>query len=407
MTPIKISKNNLFFVFIIFGYIFGVMLYDFIEFKYTDELMTAFLVLFASLILWERRDWKQAKPLYILGGIFVFYIIYSFIIKSNIPKAILMDVAIQVKPFLSFLCVLLLRPQLKKQHKLIITLLCLLGTCLLLVVAFLGYQEVFFGHTSRFASAAVITAILYLYCSSYRWTDIFFFLFILAISILSTRSKAYGFLIICICLVYFIKQNIPLKFNIKTIILVTFAFALVIASSWEKIYLYYIQGVFDSKEMWSRPVMFIYSSYIIIDYFPFGTGLGSFGTYASALFYSPVYKEYGINHIWGLSQEMPDFIVDAYYPELAQFGIVGVLLYLFFWRYALKSIKGYDKNLYGKYILIVYLVFFFFLIEGVADSTFVQNRGLVMLIIMALSITEAHQLEQPEINKMTQNDDEE
>ena len=44
------------------GYIFGVILYDFIEFKYTDELMALFLCLFAGIVVWERKAWKELLP---------------------------------------------------------------------------------------------------------------------------------------------------------------------------------------------------------------------------------------------------------------------------------------------------------------------------------------------------------
>ncbi len=147
MVSVKISKNNLFFVFLIFGYIFGVMLYDFIEFKYTDELMAAFLVLFTGLILWERRSWDQAKAIiYTRRHFFFFYIIYSFMIKSNVPKAILMDAVIQIKPFLGFYCTYLLMPVLSKKNKLFITIMCLSFAFILLIIALLGHIDTIFGH---------------------------------------------------------------------------------------------------------------------------------------------------------------------------------------------------------------------------------------------------------------------
>ena len=51
LSQLVCSKNNLFFAFLVAGYIFGVILYDFIEFKYTDELMALFLCLFAGIVI--------------------------------------------------------------------------------------------------------------------------------------------------------------------------------------------------------------------------------------------------------------------------------------------------------------------------------------------------------------------
>ena len=50
LSRLVCSKNNLFFAFIMAGYIFGVILYDFFEFKYTDELMVLFLCTFAGIM---------------------------------------------------------------------------------------------------------------------------------------------------------------------------------------------------------------------------------------------------------------------------------------------------------------------------------------------------------------------
>lgn len=113
MSSLVFSKNNLFFAFLVIGYLFGVILYDFLEFKYTDELMVLFLLLFASLVVQERRKWKELIPLSIVVGIFAFYTIYSFVIRSNVPKAILKDLIIQIKPFLGFYCAYLIAPNLQ------------------------------------------------------------------------------------------------------------------------------------------------------------------------------------------------------------------------------------------------------------------------------------------------------
>ena len=100
LSRLVLSKNNLFFAFLIFGYLFGVIFYDFIEFSYVDELMALFLVVFAGMIVIERKNWKELKSIGILTGILSFYLIYSFIIKSNTPGAIIMDFLTQIKPFL-------------------------------------------------------------------------------------------------------------------------------------------------------------------------------------------------------------------------------------------------------------------------------------------------------------------
>ncbi len=387
MVSVKISKNNLFFVFLIFGYIFGVMLYDFIEFKYTDELMAAFLVLFTGLILWERRSWNQAKPLYIVLGVIVFYIIYSFAIKSNVTIAILKDSAIQIKPFLGFFCTYLLMPSLTKNQKQFITIICIISALFMIIVGLTNSMYIIFGHQSRYATAATITAFLYLYCSTYRWSDIMMFFAIFAVGFISTRSKFYGFYMLTVMICTIAKSGYKFKHSLSRTLIIIFILSIVIIAAWEKIYTYFIFGVMESGETWARPALYVTSFSIFIDYFPLGSGLASFATYESAEYYSPTYAEYKINHLFGLSKEYPNFICDTYYPSLAQFGIIGIGLFILFWIIIIKEINKYKREIgLDKDSIITILIICFFAIESIADSTFTHNRGLFMIIILGMTL---------------------
>ena len=81
---------------------------------------------------------------------------------------------------------------------------------------------------------------------------------------------------------------------------------------------------------------------------------------------------------------MPSFICDAFYPELAQFGVVGIMLYFAFW---LSVLRKSAKAAMPAMQMFVLLIFLFFLIEGIADATFTQNRGLFILIILGLTLS--------------------
>ena len=393
LSQLVCSKNNLFFAFLVAGYIFGVILYDFIEFKYTDELMALFLCLFAGIVVWERKAWKELIPVTIVVFIFFFYTIYSFIIQSNIPKAILTDLLIQIKPFLGFYCAYLIAPQLSSSQKYFISILCLIVGGLLIIVGLSGQIDFVFGHPSRFATAAIATAFLFLYCSTYKWSDILIFLFLLTIGFFSTRAKFYGFWVVAISLIVFTKLGGQMRLNWKSIAAGILICLLAIWFAKEKIIIYYVDGMMNSREMWSRPAMLFTSGQIFYDYFPFGCGLGSFGTFASAEYYSPIYEMYGLNHIWGLSKNMPIFICDAFYPELAQFGIIGAILYFFFWYTIIR--KSASQNIQKS--TCIWMIFIFFLVEGIADSTFAHNRGLFILIILALMIIRKDEVEQRNI----------
>lgn len=80
-----------------------------------------------------------------------------------------------------------------------------------------------------------------------------------------------------------------------------------------------------------RTILYLKSFEIAKDYFPFGAGPGRYGGWISRIEYSPIYEEYGMSKIWGFSRDNPKFIVDTFWPKLlGQFGVVGVIGYLWF-----------------------------------------------------------------------------
>lgn len=392
-----ISKNNLFFLFLLLGYLFGVILYDFLGFNYTDELMALFLAGFAVSVIWERKSWKGLLPLIVILSIGIFYIIYSFIIRSNVPQAIIGDFLIQVKPYIGFFCTYLIAPRLSVPQKRFFCLLCIIVGGFLLIVGLTGNIYPVFGHPARLATASTVTAFLFLYCSTYNKSDVIVFILLLSVGFFSTRAKFYGFWAVASCILLYSKLGGKLRFDWKTFLVIICVLGIGAWAAREKIILYYVDGMMNSREMWSRPAMMLASGQILLDFFPFGSGLGSFGTYMSGIYYSPIYAQYGLDQLWGLTRDNHSFVADAFYPSLAEFGIVGVLCYIVFWYYVLKRLAA---PVYGnpKAFYIVICVFLFFAIEGVADATFTHNRGLFMLILLAMTLNiRKYEIKQPVI----------
>ena len=111
----------------------------------------------------------------------------------------------------------------------------------------------------------------------------------------------------------------------------------------------------------------------------------SFATFASGAYYSHIYKEYEIDGIWGISKSYHSFISDTYYPSLAQFGIVGIVLFILFWIYLIKKSLLYANVTRDmKLTVISILIIVFFAIENIADATFTSNRGLFFMMMLGL-----------------------
>jgi len=88
----------------------------------------------------------------------------------------------------------------------------------------------------------------------------------------------------------------------------------------------------------ARHALYSASWTIASEHMPLGTGLGTFGSYASRYFYSELYFKYGIANIYGLSPQHPYFINDAYWPMLLAEG--GVLCPLAFFAALLIAMRS-------------------------------------------------------------------
>ena len=67
------------------------------------------------------------------------------------------------------------------------------------------------------------------------------------------------------------------------------------------------------------------------DHFPLGVGLGRYGSWISRIHYSDVYRQYGLDRVYGLSPANPQFITDTFWPQiLGETGVVGLAAYAAF-----------------------------------------------------------------------------
>ena len=57
-----------------------------------------------------------------------------------------------------------------------------------------------------------------------------------------------------------------------------------------------------------------------------------------------------------MSRDFYSFIADTYYPSLAQFGIIGIILYISFWIYILKKAISFNKGYKQTKLLTIVLL---------------------------------------------------
>ena len=388
--------DNTFYLIFLFTLIFGVVFYDATKyFSFVDELFALGLFMLYGYYVFHTPNWSFNKLFLITLGVFGFYLVYSFAIHCNTKGGIITDFIIQIKPYLAFFTVYAFKPVLNETMKRNVRLLCIIFSFYLLAIGITTLAtdkilEALLHHESRLATAASIMALLYLYCSEYTIKDKIVFLCILAIGLFSGRSKMYGFFVIAAFLVFYINNSFELKLNKKNTTLFALASIAVIIAAWSKINFYFIQGGIgnprDASDYYARAALYYFSTDIFKDYFPFGSGFATYATFASGKYYSHIYNDYGMDAMHGLTARQPDFIADTYYPALAQFGVVGAILFFTFWGVLTKKVvKAFDKSNMKDFTINI-LIVLFFLIECTSDATITHNRGLFMMMLLALSM---------------------
>jgi len=376
--------------------IFGVILYDIIGFKSMDELCGAVLLLLFLYGFFKSENWEINKAFLFVLSVFSFYTVYSFVIGSNTKKAIVMDLIIQMKPYLAFFCVYQLKPSLtQKQMKLINDLMVVFWFFLLPVglIGFFdeGFIRLLMKHPTYFAASVTAVSLVYLFSSDYSKKSKLIFILMLTIGLASGRSKFYGFYILSIFSILYFHNSDNLRFSWRNTFAIAGLLSVIVFVARDKLIFYFGYGLAQNGDVSidyvARFVLYVTSLKIFVDFLPFGSGLASFATYASGAYYSPMYSHYNIDKVWGISKQNYSFIADTYYPSLAQFGLVGILLFALFWVYVLrKAYAVFLQNETTKTFVLVMLITGYCLIENIADASFTSNRGFFMLMFMGFVI---------------------
>lgn len=365
-----------------------------------DELITLTLIGMAVADSIMNGRWKLYCGLWLVLGIIVFYTFYSLIcVHFNTARYILTDTLIEIKPYIAFFAFYSLAPSLTEKGKKILRIAALSVASVTAVVLYLGSSATVF----VFSHFAVAGAIMFL-CAMLFWSgsverngnlksfDKYVILGILIAGLLCGRSKYYGYFILAVFFLFIYRPGFLSNFKVKHMMAIITLAIIVIAVTWEKFYFYFIIGssdIFDPnvQSSFARPALYATAFLILLDFFPFGCGLASFATYPSAANYSTLYYEYGLDKIYGLSPEMPDFIMDAFFPTLAQYGIAGIALFIWFWVYSYRHLRFMlrtDSTRYKCLFSIGSLIICYALIESVGNTSFVQPTGQVAMMLLGI-----------------------
>lgn len=365
-------------------------------FKYIDELYSLlFIPVFLMYIKNRKKELSKSHMIIILLLIALTLIglIPNIIYGYQTPKYVIMDILLLFKFFLSFGLSFLLfdinffegdkRLGIKKHLRFIII--------ILFVATVINYifsvwpnsnlrfgimpNQVFFGHPTKLSAVLFFILSLYNICNKGKTDKYYYLIYVMIFSTLRTKSLCALFCAI-VLLFYVKKQN--KKIDIKKLILIGMIICLLGFNTFK--YYFFSEGFARSEMMFA-------SFKIADDYFPLGTGFGTFGSWPSGLSYSKVYYLYGLDHVWGMSPDNFSAIADSFWPTiLGQFGYLGTIIYLLILIVIFSDIqKEYTEK--NKYVYVSKLIaFIYLLISSTSESAFLNPLAVPLGIVIGINV---------------------
>lgn len=371
-------------------------------FSSIDELMTGVLILYtfskkSRRTITNPSPWKEYNLFF---RILAFYIVYSLLFGANGAASVWYDLMQQIRPWSIIYCTWILNPQFSERQKK-----WMVYSMVATVLAFLVYHpstagNVFGDSESRsapFGQLAICTSMVwYLFMGKSR-KNLYIATAIAIVGLLGMKFKYYGQFGAWMFVLYYMKKKFDFRGNkmYSTIASLSVLAFIVLLLGWERFNAYYIEGM-DATDRIARPEMNKVLWEILWDYFPFGSGLGSYATAASAVYYSPLWEKYNLNTVWGLGQYGPyghgvvAFHGDNFIATFGQIGWVGILLFLGFWK---RRFKQFNAIMDMTYYKVAMMAFFCIVIEWTGDSSFLSGKGMGYMMILGLCLNANRNME--------------
>ena len=366
-------------------------------FSSIDELMTVILIGFTFMKKghWATNNtpWKEYTAFLC---ILTFYVIYGLLFGRNVNDAVWLDLVQEIRPYSIIYCTWILNPRFSDKQKkwMIYAMIVTLASWIIYhpeTTAGLGAEFPVLGQL------AICTGMSYYLLTEDTPKNKLIALAIVGTGLLAPKMKFVGEVVVFVAMLFYVRKKLNFK-SPRTVWTIGIMMTLAIALTWTKFEVYYVDG-WDNEGL-ARPMTYKTSWKILWDYFPFGPGMGSFACNAAWKYYSPLYYEYHLNNIWGLGGDRlldGTFICDAFYPTLAQFGVVGVFLFGIFWKRRLTAFNEIEEM---RYYRVAMMTFFCLAIEQTSDSSFLSGKGMGYCMLIALCLNS-------NLNKWEEEDDEE
>lgn len=349
-------------------------------FSSIDEIMMGILFVYTFMKYSNRsinrRPWREFM---VCLSVIAFYTLYSLMFGVNVAGGVWLDLMQEVRPFTMVFCTWILNPRFTKNQKK-----WMLASMVLTLFSWIAYHpESFESANAEFSvlgQLAICTGMAWYLFTKNSKRNRYIAVALVLTGMVAPKFKFMGEVVCFIAFVFYVKNRLNFK-SPKTIIYCLLIITIILTVTWARVDVYYVSGL--QNEELARPMSYKTSLKILYDYFPFGSGMGSFACNGAWKFFSPLYYKYNLTGIWGLSPEMGYFICDAYYPTLAQFGIVGVFFFCWFWKRRLVAFNQIEDM---RYYRVAMLTFCCLAIEQTADSSWLSGKGMGYCMLIALCL---------------------
>ena len=361
-------------------------------FSSIDEAMTILLFLYTITKFGSRyTNRKPWNEFFICISIIAFYVGYSLMFGANVAGGVWLDLMQEIRPYTIIFCTWILNPQFTKKQKK-----WMLATMIVTLFSWILYHpESFENKNSEFpvlGQLAICTGMAWYLLTEPTKRNRYIALALVLTGMLAPKFKFMGEVVCFIAFVFFLKKRLNFR-SPKTMIYCALILAVVLTVTWTRFDAYYVSGL--SNDELARPMTYKTSLKILYDYFPFGSGMGSFACNGAWKYYSPLYYKYKLNDIWGLD-EVGGFICDAYYPTLAQFGVLGVFFFLWFWKRR-TSVMNVIVDM--RYYRVAMITICCLAIEQTADSSWLSGKGMGYCMLLALCLNANRNLQEHVANE--------
>ena len=203
----------------------------------------------------------------------------------------------------------------------------------------------------------------------------------LALAVLTLRGKAIA---ATIAIVVMYVTLFVIKKHAKVIGILGGAAAALMAG-WDQ-FAFYFGAAAQARDDFIRAKLLRDSITLANDFFPLGTGYGTFGSNIAAEHYSPLYVAMGYSALPGASRENNSLLSDSFWPIIiAQFGWMGLLLFVCFLIGLIRKIfELYKINRYLFWAGISAIAYE--IIASTAESAFFHPVAIPLFCVLGLII---------------------